>query len=378
MLLGPGLLAAWPGTAVGAAQSRLAAKAEYTGKPGALTAVAALSAGNAWAVGDYGTSTRSYTLILHWNGKAWSRVASPDIGALDYLTGVSGDSPSDLWAVGWYFATETSVKASALLLHWNGRAWSAASVSRAQPIGYYPKGISVHSATDAWAVGDSCATCTLFTLPGELRALILHWNGKSWLQVASPGTGSGPSYLDGIDATGASTAWSVGGYFTGAPPAAAEHPLILRWNGNSWSKYSPPAGLGLGAVAGSSSNAWAVGSGSQGPVAYHYQNSKWAQVPIAGGVAGSDLNAVAEDSATDTWATGVGYAGHHYTNLAEHWNGRTWKAVAPPELGSSSNTLSGVAIGSAKSVWAVGNYEGSSGSVQVLLLHWNGASWSAQ
>jgi hypothetical protein len=101
-------------------------------------------------------------------------------------------------------------------------------------------------------------------------------------------------------------------------------------------------------------------------------------VPIAGGVSGSSLNAVAEDSATDAWATGAGYSGHHYTNLAEHWNGHTWKAVAPPEFGSSSNTLSGVAIGSAKSVWAVGDYAGSSGSAQVLLLHWNGGSWSAQ
>jgi hypothetical protein len=34
--------------------------------------VAATSAGNAWAVGEYSTGLE-HVLILHWNGKAWHR-----------------------------------------------------------------------------------------------------------------------------------------------------------------------------------------------------------------------------------------------------------------------------------------------------------------
>jgi hypothetical protein len=40
---------------------------------GGLGGVAALSASNAWAVG----SDANNPLILHWNGKAWRRVAAP-------------------------------------------------------------------------------------------------------------------------------------------------------------------------------------------------------------------------------------------------------------------------------------------------------------
>ena len=37
---------------------------------GELNGVAATAAGNAWAVGYTGTSGRTKTLILHWNGRA--------------------------------------------------------------------------------------------------------------------------------------------------------------------------------------------------------------------------------------------------------------------------------------------------------------------
>jgi hypothetical protein len=40
--------------------------------PGILYGVAATSASNAWAVGDTGTGNGHKTLIMHWNGKAWS------------------------------------------------------------------------------------------------------------------------------------------------------------------------------------------------------------------------------------------------------------------------------------------------------------------
>jgi hypothetical protein len=42
-----------------------------------LNAVAATSATDAWAVGNYSSGSASGTLILHWNGSAWTQVPSP-------------------------------------------------------------------------------------------------------------------------------------------------------------------------------------------------------------------------------------------------------------------------------------------------------------
>ena len=59
-----------------------------------LNGVTALSPTDAWAVGDYcvhsGCSFRD-TLTLHWDGTAWSQVASPtpSSGPQNYLSGVA-------------------------------------------------------------------------------------------------------------------------------------------------------------------------------------------------------------------------------------------------------------------------------------------------
>jgi len=55
-----------------------------------LDGVTATSATNAWAVGtNFTSSLVDDTLILHWNGKAWSRVTSPNPGGKSG-TGLSG------------------------------------------------------------------------------------------------------------------------------------------------------------------------------------------------------------------------------------------------------------------------------------------------
>jgi hypothetical protein len=46
-----------------------------------LNAVAATSAGNAWAVGFRYNGTADLTLVEHWNGRSWREVPSPDRAA---------------------------------------------------------------------------------------------------------------------------------------------------------------------------------------------------------------------------------------------------------------------------------------------------------
>src|SRR5205823_14103918 len=90
-----------------------------------LTRVSAASATDVWAVGDSQPAVSSgplRTLILHWDGTAWSPVSSPDASpASTVLNGVSADSAADAWAVGYYISKGVRY---ALILHWNGTAWS--------------------------------------------------------------------------------------------------------------------------------------------------------------------------------------------------------------------------------------------------------------
>ena len=86
---------------------------------GILTGVAASSARNAWAVGQVIKVGFSKSLILHWNGRAWHRVASPaPAGAFSVgLFEVAATSARNAWAVG-----QINLRKS-LILHWNGTAW---------------------------------------------------------------------------------------------------------------------------------------------------------------------------------------------------------------------------------------------------------------
>ena len=88
---------------------------------GELTDVAFLSADEWWAVGDVGAALHANrTLIVRFNGSAWSPVASPNQGtANNGLNGVSMISGAG-WAVGYYQAGGYQP----LALHWNGTQWS--------------------------------------------------------------------------------------------------------------------------------------------------------------------------------------------------------------------------------------------------------------
>ncbi|HET7247456.1 MAG TPA: hypothetical protein VFJ07_21780 [Streptosporangiaceae bacterium] len=71
-----------------------------------LSSVAATTATNAWAVGDYGTGTGTRTLALHWDGSAWTQAATPNLGGSsidDAFTAVGASTAGNVWAVGHYY-----------------------------------------------------------------------------------------------------------------------------------------------------------------------------------------------------------------------------------------------------------------------------------
>jgi membrane-anchored protein YejM (alkaline phosphatase superfamily) len=143
--------------------------------------VSADSATDAWAAGQYYNSSGvTVPLILHWDGTAWKKAASPAGGARGhYLYGVSGDSAADAWAAGQ--KTNSSGVTVPLILHWDGTAWKKAASpapSGAHSTSLY--GVSADSAADAWAAGAYTSSS------GVGEPLILHWNGTAWKKVKSP------------------------------------------------------------------------------------------------------------------------------------------------------------------------------------------------
>jgi hypothetical protein len=73
---------------------------------------------------------------------------------------------------------------------------------------------------------------------------------------------------------------------------------------------------------------------------------------------GSDpsiLNAVAATSPSRAYAVGDWYQADTgvYHTLIERWNGSTWKRVASPDPGDTTNALQGVAASEPGDAWAV-------------------------
>jgi hypothetical protein len=94
-----------------------------TGNNVSLLGASARTNTDAWAAG----TGASGGLIEHWNGTTWSIVPSPTPGAYPELSGVAGRSASDVYAVGTNLLSVNGGPEQALILRWNGTAWSADS-----------------------------------------------------------------------------------------------------------------------------------------------------------------------------------------------------------------------------------------------------------
>lgn len=183
-----------------------------------LQAVTIRSASDAWAVGYRLTGRHglvSRTLIMHWNGQRWRIVASPSVRAPsdvlnNILFSVSADARNDAWTVGSWGSQAGGYGGKgdhALVLHWNGRRWSRATLPAIRERNML-LGVTAH-AGHAWAVGDR----------GEQprqRPLIERWDGTHWTMAQSP---SGFD-LAGVSLLSHSRSWAVGA--AGRRPLAAQ------------------------------------------------------------------------------------------------------------------------------------------------------------
>jgi hypothetical protein len=140
----------------------------------ALNGLAATSASSVWAVGCSAcTSRRPRTLILRWNGTAWAAVTSPTPAGGAFLNDVTATSARKAWAVG-QAGSGTTRKRTTLILRWNGTAWTRVP-SPTPGGGALLVSVAATSGRNAWAVGQTAT----YSTPNP-RTVELHWNGTAW------------------------------------------------------------------------------------------------------------------------------------------------------------------------------------------------------
>ena len=364
-----------------------------------LPDVSALAPDSAWAVGylaqtDVGPTV---TVAEHWNGKSWTRVASPDPGSSDnVLDGVSDVARNAAWAVGFYQVGRTA-RFRTMIAAWDGKTWSkVASPDSPEPVNYLFDVASV-SRSDAWAVGYDQASFS-----SRLRTLLLHWNGRTWSRVASPNPGHGSDSLWAVAAQSARSAWAVGNTCVAQCHGFRGRfgPLVLHWNGRTWAKVASPGVSGannlLDGVTSSGADAWATGYSCHGSSDCLYAGSDrralmlrwnghaWSKVVIPHPGQLNELGGVVATSPANAWTVGdycvkaskcVNF--ERLRTMIMHWNGRKWSQVASPDPGPAGS-LAGVTALPSGEAFATGYYCTTStcGRAHSLILRWDGKRWS--
>lgn len=323
-----------------------------------LLGAAASDASNVWAVGRVvSTSSSSFSsLVLRWNGSAWSSVAHPHFSTNHGFQDVDAPAPNDAWAVGSRWVTSGGVRT--LIQHWDGVRWSIVRSPNASRNGLNQleavRAVPTSPGT-VWAVGSASNPSGSF---GEVT-LTMRRTGDAWRVVPSPNVTS-DNHLEAVDATGPSDAWAVGWGST-SPFGGTAIAIVLHWNGTSWENVSIPNPspvmlFGVRAVA--PNDVWAVGHTYVGgahwiPLILHWDGVSWSRSTIPVPEFGGQLRDVVSLSPTNVYAIGFsgesGFAG----TLVLHWNGASWTTEPTPSPGSSPKLYGGAAIGPS-TVWAVG------------------------
>jgi hypothetical protein len=237
------------------------------------------------------------------------------------------------------------------------------------------------SSTNAWAVGD------IGTGPGDVAAdspLIEHWDGTSWSAQPFAVPTSGGQFAD-VAATSAGNAWAVG--HTGdTNDDTGQTTMIEHWNGSAWSGVSSPNQTGKGnllsgVTAISADDVWAVGhtltnSGLYEPLVLNWNGSTWSLVTVPNPHGDTNLWSVSAAGAHDVWATGYtgecGHGGSRCSTVAMHRHGSSWTVTSTLNPSSSFlNALLGVTVIGSDDVWAVGSNDWAS----TLIEHWDGSPW---
>ncbi|WP_433888039.1 hypothetical protein [Streptomyces sp. CA-111067] len=292
-----------------------------------LRAVAARGPGDAWSAGyREEPSGLDVPVAEHFDGFGWHATAGlghlaggTRIGQLDDVLPLRR---TDVWAVG-SWNDQPAHQDRSLAEHWDGRAWREVALP-AEPAdrSAYPSALAGVRRDDVWAVGTTAQDRI-----GTPKPLAYHWNGRAWSSVATPEPGGDALLLDAA-ADGRGTVWAVGTVYDAQ---GAGRPLTERWDGRSWRIVPAPHTAGRG----------------------------------------ESLESVAVLAPDDVWAVGVSSTPDGTPRpLALHWNGRTWSAVAVPDVPVD---LHAVTAYGRHVLIALGERQGA--ATPAYTMRWDGGRW---
>jgi hypothetical protein len=310
---------------------------------GVLFSVAALSAGNVWAVGQ--DDSTGDPLIEHWNGRRWQEEPSPAVQGGGGLRSLFSLGPRDIWALG-------AEGDGMLVKHWNGRRWR--TVPAPDPGNYANdlESISGTSPDDLWAVGYQLSQQGTGYVGSSL---IEHWDGSAWSVSSSP---SADVQLLSVVALTPSNAWAAG--YSGQP---GNQEVLEHWDGTQWTQIAGPSGnnyiINAMQQRPGRNLGWAAGEYALGGVG-NAQMLRWSSssamfVPVRTALPSSGnsaLSSVAQVSAKDAWAVGDIAPGP--SSLIEHWNGSHWNIDSSGTVQGGDLTGAAITPGTVKVAWAVG------------------------
>ncbi len=187
--------------------------------PAAVTPedASALGARNIWAIGQ-GSSTMA---IVHWNGTSWtqSRLPKVSLPAGDRMngTGIVAIAPDNVWADA-YLSAGMGVAPGVVLLHWNGKAWSRVSVPYPT---VQPGAITQDGRGGVWLSAYGSAS---------FQPYLYHDNGGHWQRVAVPAAKNGSTQLNALSwIPGGSSAWAGGASFPNSNPDGISQAAFLKY-----------------------------------------------------------------------------------------------------------------------------------------------------
>ncbi|MGA2929298.1 MAG: hypothetical protein ABSG43_25575 [Solirubrobacteraceae bacterium] len=338
-----------------AASGWTAVSVPSTGNNVSLLGASARTNTDAWAVGQQFVAAgqpQAPAVAYHWTGTAWSLTPTPNLGEYGALDAVSASSASDAWAVGFTMIRRHDY--GTLIEHWNGSAWSASSVDAITGFAARLTAVVALSPTNAWAVGE-----------GSSGGLAEHWNGTTWSVVTLPDPNFTPSTGNAISADSPTDIWLVGSTLNAA--TATIVPETLHYNGTTWTvvPVTKPneTSSTLNAVSAiSANNVWAVGEDIGAGTAIggstlieHYNGTAWSIVPSPTPGAYPSLSGVAGRSASDAYAVGTNLPsinGGPEQAMILRWNGSSWSVDSSGAFGGS--LFAAATFPGAVNEWAVG------------------------
>jgi len=253
-----------------------------------LTGVSGDSANDVIAVGNELLGATNGPLAFKWSNGAWQQLTTPSGAWWSSMTEVKTFSPTDAWAIG---QTSTINGYTATATQWNGTSWTQTQVTAPFPANLVlsMNSISGDSPSDIWAVGTAASSSYRNRV---VESVILHYNGTSWTQFTSPDN-SGLTSVAAISPTDAwataadgdilqfsNGAWTVASTAFNTPSVdspeiaavsatniwiagvvANDEFAVAHYNGTSWTSQAEPASFtATGGSALPSGQAWFSGS----------------------------------------------------------------------------------------------------------------------